>query len=127
MESNWKMKECDLFKKLTSSPSGINEKRVGIAVMQIANSFSRKYQAIKEDEFKLQIKLESLTDLGPDDSVSLRPVSKDFDADQFVNEILAITDKQEVLRIKFNDWEKAAKSMLGASYVASQKGNYESQ
>jgi hypothetical protein len=44
-------------------------------------------QSLKREKLQLNNKLNQLTDLAPDNTYSLRPGSKDFDASRWVNEL----------------------------------------
>jgi hypothetical protein len=68
-------------------------------------------QALKKEKLELQNKLANLTDLAPDNSYSLRPGSKDFNAKEWMLELhttkmeIKLKDMElEVAQDIYNEW-----------------------
>ncbi|MEN6292320.1 MAG: hypothetical protein ABFD07_09960 [Methanobacterium sp.] len=72
---------------LSASDSAIKETRAKQLAEDTVLEVDSFINNLKRELSKLNNKLTSLTDLAPDNTYSLRPGSKDFDASRWVNEL----------------------------------------
>ena len=76
-------------KTLSASNAEIKEARAKMLADTTVLEVESFVQALKKEKLELQNKLANLTDLAPDNSYSLRPGSKEFDAKLWVRELHA--------------------------------------
>jgi hypothetical protein len=98
-------------KTLSASNAEIKEARAKMLADTTVLEVESFVQALKKEKLELQNKLANLTDLAPDNTYSLRPGSKDFDAKLWVRELhstrMEITLKEmelEEAQSIFNEW-----------------------
>lgn len=72
---------------LSASDSAIKETRAKQLAEDTILEVDAFITALRRELSKLNNKLTSLTDLAPDNTYSLRPGSKDFDASKWMNEL----------------------------------------
>jgi hypothetical protein len=98
-------------KTLSASNAEIKETRAKMLADTTVLEVETFLQGLKKEKLELQNKLANLTDLAPDNSYSLRPGSKDFDAKAWVRELhstkmeiklkqLELDEAQEI----YNEW-----------------------
>ena len=76
-------------KTLSASNAEIKEARAKMLADTTGLEVESFVQSLKKEKLELQNKLANLTDLAPDNSYSLRPGSKEFDAKLWVRELHA--------------------------------------
>jgi hypothetical protein len=98
-------------KTLSASNAEIKEARAKMLADTTVLEVESFVQALKKEKLELQNKLANLTDLAPDNTYSLRPGSKDFDAKLWVRELhstrMEITLKEmelEEAQAIYNEW-----------------------
>lgn len=103
------------IKNLTLSDSGIKEKRARILGEQAKTAQQDLVTRLTKEKNSLDLKLDSLQDLAPDQNTSLRPGGENFNADTWVNQIqdtkIELLNKQIELKIAtetFTEWFTAA-------------------
>ena len=86
MESK-EVKETKVFKGLNKTNKGINESRCLLAAEDIIYAQKKIVMDLEEKSRRVRSDIMVLSDLGPDNSTSLRPVHKDFDATAYVTKL----------------------------------------
>lgn len=74
-------------KTLSASNAEIKEARAKMLADTTVLEVESFVQSLKKEKLELQNKLANLTDLAPDNSYSLRPGSKEFDAKLWIREL----------------------------------------
>lgn len=72
---------------LSASNADIKSARAQLVADSTLDEVDSFISTIRKEKNQLSIKLNNLTDLAPDNSYSLRPGSKDFDAAKWVKEL----------------------------------------
>jgi phytoene dehydrogenase-like protein len=98
-------------KTLAASNDAIKETRAKMLADTTVLEVESFVQALKKEKLELQNKLANLTDLAPDNSYSLRPGSKDFNAKEWMLELhttkmlIKLKDMElEVAQDIYNEW-----------------------
>jgi hypothetical protein len=98
-------------KTLSASNAEIKEARAKMLADTTVLEVESFVQALKKEKLELQNKLANLTDLAPDNTYSLRPGSKDFDAKLWVRELhstkmeIALKEMElEEAQAIYNEW-----------------------
>ncbi len=79
--------ENKFAKMLSASNADIKATRAGLIAEATSDEVDSFVAAIKKEKRGLEIKLNNMTDLAADNSYSLRPGSKDFEATKWVKEL----------------------------------------
>jgi hypothetical protein len=83
-----KLKQSKFLSSLTESSSGIKEKRASILERSTELAMNTAIQEKQQKVNDLEIKIENLTDLSPENTYSLRPGNPDFNEKEWVKELL---------------------------------------
>ena len=75
------------YDTLVASGDDVKGKRGELLVKSVKKAAKKKVDEIEDEIDTLETTLLNLTDLGPENTYSLRPTSKDFDAKKWVDEM----------------------------------------
>jgi hypothetical protein len=102
------------FKEVTSANSGtIVGTRSGTSEKKAKNESSMYIQKLEADKIVLESKIDDLSDFGPDESTSLRPVDKGFNFTKWVVELNETTLALELQEIKLKSANKVHNEWFG--------------
>lgn len=85
-------------KQLTANESGIKTRRATIIGNQAKTAQDKLVLNLRSQKEELESRQSNLEDLGPDSTISLKPVGDNFDASAWVQEVQ--NTKVELLNIK---------------------------
>lgn len=106
------------FKKLLSQGNdGIYERRVDALATQAEIAQQAIVNKLKQEKSKLEIELINLTDLSPETSDSLRPGSKNWNAQEWAKNIQRVKQELHTIGIQLDLAEETYKEYFGEEEV----------
>ena len=91
---------------LSTSGSGIIERRASVIATAAKQESEKFIQELNQQINKLDMQEITLNDFGPDDANSLRPASKDFNPEKWVNENNTLAEQRQILEIRLANAQK---------------------
>ncbi len=87
MSTEGKLNSGKFYESLVASGDDVKGKRGELLVKSVKKAAKKKVDEIEEEIDALETTLLNLTDLGPENSYSLRPTAKGFDATKWIDEM----------------------------------------